>query len=169
MASPSTTLSVSCTLVLPTLQPLASGSGVGYTVINYNTAKQTLRCIASLAQCKPAPAWILVLDNAANVLGTFDLPTTGVELVGGVSARSARTSLASVQADAHYAVEFRFVCALNPEVCFLNVGVVGDVDGILHRITDITLFRVMPDAENLATGIVDFGCTPELELIADSA
>jgi GT2 family glycosyltransferase len=38
---------------------------VGYTVIKYNTAAQTLRCIASLAQCTPAPAWILVLDNAS--------------------------------------------------------------------------------------------------------
>lgn len=42
-----------------------TAADVGYTVINYNTAAQTLRCIASLAQCTPAPAWILVLDNAS--------------------------------------------------------------------------------------------------------
>lgn len=38
---------------------------MGFTVINYNTASQTLRCIASLAKCTPAPAWIVVLDNAS--------------------------------------------------------------------------------------------------------
>lgn len=38
---------------------------VGFTVINYNTASQSLRCISSLASCVPAPAWIMVLDNAS--------------------------------------------------------------------------------------------------------
>lgn len=38
---------------------------VGFTVINYNTAVQTLRCIASLTVCTPPPAWIMVLDNAS--------------------------------------------------------------------------------------------------------
>ena len=94
--------------------------------------------------------------------------TTGVELGGGVSASSARTSLAHVEAGARYAVEFRFVCALNSGIYFLNAGVVGELDGgetFLHRITDITLFRVLPDADNLTTGIVDFACTPEVELV----
>lgn len=50
---------------LPANQPLGSIQDVGYTVINYNTAAQTLRCIASLNQCTPAPAWICVLDNAS--------------------------------------------------------------------------------------------------------
>jgi GT2 family glycosyltransferase len=38
---------------------------VGFTVINYNTAAQTLRCVASLTQCTPPPAWILILDNGS--------------------------------------------------------------------------------------------------------
>jgi lipopolysaccharide transport system ATP-binding protein len=41
------------------------------------------------------------------------------------------------------------------------------VDGretYLHRLIDIAMFRVQPDTENLATGIVDFGCYPEIEL-----
>ncbi len=42
-----------------------SPSDVGFAVINYNTAVQTLRCIASLAVCTPPPAWIMVLDNAS--------------------------------------------------------------------------------------------------------
>lgn len=40
----------------------------------------------------------------------------------------------------------------------------GNVDGseiYLHRLIDIAIFKIMPDAENLVTGIVDFGCYPE--------
>lgn len=51
---------------LPTHTPNSSpAADVGYTVINYNTAAQTLRCVASLVACTPPPAWILVLDNAS--------------------------------------------------------------------------------------------------------
>jgi lipopolysaccharide transport system ATP-binding protein len=73
-----------------------------------------------------------------------------------------------VAAGACYAVEIRFVCALNPGVYFLNAGVVGDLAGtetFLHRVVDITLFRVLPDAQTLATGIVDFACVPDLVLL----
>ena len=93
--------------------------------------------------------------------------TSGVELGGGASANSPRESLAYVKAGSSYRVEFRFRCALNPGVYFLNAGVVGDVDGsetYLHRLIDIAMFRIVSDAENLATGIVDFGCYPEIEL-----
>src|SRR5450830_558052 len=46
-------------------RPHVEHRGVGVTVINFNTADQTLRCLASLAACNEAPAWILVLDNAS--------------------------------------------------------------------------------------------------------
>ncbi|WP_326541326.1 glycosyltransferase [Pseudorhodoferax sp.] len=39
--------------------------GVGLAVINFNTAAQTLRCLASLERCEEPPDWILVLDNAS--------------------------------------------------------------------------------------------------------
>ena len=42
-----------------------AGNGVGFTVINFNTAAKTLRCLASLAACQEAPEWIVVLDNAS--------------------------------------------------------------------------------------------------------
>ena len=92
---------------------------------------------------------------------------TGVELGGGASASSPGESLAYVDAGSSYCVEFRFRCALNPGTYFLNAGVLGDVGGsetYLHRTIDIAMFRVQPDTENLATGIVDFGCYPEIEL-----
>ena len=93
--------------------------------------------------------------------------TSGVELGGGTSASSPRESLACVEAGSIYRVEFRFRCALNPGVYFLNSGADGEVDGsetYLHRLIDIAMFRVQPDMENLSTGIVDFGCYPEIEL-----
>lgn len=106
--------------------------------------------------------------NASNVrFGMLIKTTSGVELGGGVSATSARDSLAYVEAGAIYRVEFRFCCALNQNVYFLNAGVLGDMNGsetYLHRLIDIAMFRVLPDSENLATGIVDFGCYPEIEL-----
>lgn len=42
-----------------------SASGIGVLVINYNTAPQTLRCLASIQQSKLLPDWVLVLDNAS--------------------------------------------------------------------------------------------------------
>ena len=94
--------------------------------------------------------------------------TSGVELGGGASASSPRDSLAYIKAGSSYRVEFRFRCVLNSGVYFMNAGVVGrDTDGsetYLHRLIDIAMFRVLPDTENIASGIVDFGCYPELEL-----
>ena len=49
----------------PAERPPARHRGIGITVINFNTAAQTLRCLASLDASEEAPAWILVLDNAS--------------------------------------------------------------------------------------------------------
>ncbi len=106
--------------------------------------------------------------NTSNVhFGMLIKTTSGVEIGGGVSANSPRESLAYVEAGSSYRIEFRFCCALNPGVYFLNAGVVGGVDGsetYLHRLIDIAMFRVQPDRKSLATGLVDFGCYPEVEL-----
>jgi len=106
--------------------------------------------------------------SASNVrFGMLIKTTSGVELGGGVSASTARDSLAYVEAGSNYRIEFRFCCVLNPGVYFLNAGVVGDVDGsetYLHRTIDVAMFRVLQDSESLATGIVDFSCYPEIEL-----
>lgn len=105
--------------------------------------------------------------SASNVrFGMLIKTISGIELGGGVSAGSVRESLPYVETGASYRVEFRFKCTLNPGVYFLNAGVVGDANGnetYLHRLIDIAMFRVMAEAENLATGIIDFGCFPELE------
>jgi len=107
-------------------------------------------------------------ESASNVrFGMLIKTTSGVELGGGTTATLAKGSLAHVESGSTYQVEFRFSCALNAGIYFLNAGVVGDINGIevfLHRVVDIALFRVLPDSESLATGIVDFGCCSEIML-----
>jgi lipopolysaccharide transport system ATP-binding protein len=105
---------------------------------------------------------------ASNVrFGMLIKTTSGVELGGAVSSASVRDSLANVAAGSCFRVEFKFTCALNAGVYFLNAGVVGEIAGAetyLHRVVDIAMFRVQADPISLATGIVDFGCEPEVEL-----
>ena len=105
--------------------------------------------------------------SASNIrFGMLIKTTSGVELGGGASAVAPGVSLPYVDKDSVYRIEFRFRCALNPGVYFLNAGVLGYVDGcevFLHRLIDIAMFRVQPDAESLATGIVDFDCYPEIK------
>lgn len=43
-----------------------TGQGIGVLVINYNTARQTLRCLESIQQSSLLPDWVLVLDNASS-------------------------------------------------------------------------------------------------------
>ncbi len=86
---------------------------------------------------------------------------SGVELGGGASASSNRTSLPFVEAGSSYIVEFDFCCRLNPGVYFLNAGVtglLGEQELFLHRVMDACLFRVLPVTGATATGVVDFSC-----------
>ena len=106
--------------------------------------------------------------SANNVrFGMLIKTTSGVELGGSTSANSPREALVHVDEGSVYRVDFRFRCTLNPGVYFLNAGVMGRVDDnetYLHRLIDSAMFRVQPDTENLGTGIVDFGCYPEIKL-----
>lgn len=103
---------------------------------------------------------------AGNIrFGMLIKTTSGVELGGGASAASNRTSIPSAQAGSEYTVEFKFCCRLNPGVYFLNAGVVGELNGsetYLHRLVDIAMFRVMSETDNLGTGIIDFSCDPRV-------
>lgn len=107
-------------------------------------------------------------ENASNVrFGMMIKTISGVELGGVTSATSARDSMAYVEVGSTYKVEFKFRCALNSGVYFLNAGVVGDVgasETYLHRLIDICMFRVQPETESLATGIIDFSCYPKYGL-----
>lgn len=95
--------------------------------------------------------------------------TSGIEIGGAHTANAVRGGVPLVEANQDYRVEFVFDCNLNPGVYFLNAGVTGCIDGIdvyLHRLLDIQMFRVIPDINNLATAIVDFGCVPEIECLS---
>ena len=104
--------------------------------------------------------------NANNVhFGMLIKTTSGVELGGAASENSPGNVLSHVEAGSRYQIEFRFHCVLNSGVYFMNAGVVGYVDGnetYLHRLVDAAMFRVQADQKNLATGIVDFSCHPEI-------
>jgi lipopolysaccharide transport system ATP-binding protein len=107
-------------------------------------------------------------QNASNVrFGMLIKTTSGVELGGGVSVSSSRDSIPFIETSTKYRIEFQFKCALNSGVYFLNAGVVGDVNGsetFLHRLIDIAMFRVISESDNLATGIIDFECSPKIEI-----
>jgi lipopolysaccharide transport system ATP-binding protein len=107
--------------------------------------------------------------GANNVrFGMLIKTTSGVELGGGASAPSTRDSLPFVRSGTECRVQFKFRCSLNAGVYFLNAGVVGEVGGAetyLHRLIDVAMFKVLPDIEKSASGIVDFGCHPTVEFV----
>ena len=91
-------------------------------------------------------------------LGMLIKTVSGLELGGGVS-HTAYQPIEYVEEGKIVAVEFKFKCFLQPGVYFLNSGVVGNIDGgeqYLDRHIDIAMFRVQPEDDILATGIIDF-------------
>lgn len=113
----------------------------------------------------------VIFEKAANHIrfGMLIKTTNGIELGGSVSAASNRTSLSHVEAGSEYSITFDFCCKLNSGVYFLNAGVNGEMDGsetYLHRLIDVAMFRVLSESENLSTGVVDFSCTPRIELVS---
>lgn len=110
---------------------------------------------------------VLFTKSANNVrFGMLIKTSTGVELGGGATAVSTRESLHYVENGAFCNVSFKFKCALNPSIYFLNAGLVGDINGsevFLHRLIDIAMFRVLSESGSLATGIVDFECVSEVK------
>lgn len=107
-------------------------------------------------------------ESASRVrFGMLIKTLSGVELGGAASASSPAEAISLIEAGSSHRVQFRFCCALNPGVYFLNAGVTGEVNGtetFLHRVIDIAIFKVLPDKGNLSTGTIDFGCTPEVSL-----
>lgn len=89
---------------------------------------------------------------------------SGLEL-GGISCPGESQDLEYVEPGNTVTVRFRFHCCLNPGVYFLNAGVSGIVDGTftyLARYIDIAMFRVQPDPDSLASGVIDLSIEPSL-------
>ncbi len=96
---------------------------------------------------------------------------TGLEL-GGCSTAVYPRGLDLVDAGAAVDIAFRFRCLLTAGTYFLNAGVLGRLDSeevFLERLVDAAMFRVLPDPERLATGIVDLDFDPSVELAVDIA
>jgi len=83
---------------------------------------------------------------------------SGLEL-GGAASHTIYEAIEYIDEGQIVEVEFKFKCFLQPGVYFLNSGVVGNIEGreqFLDRHIDIAMFRVQPEDDILATGIIDF-------------
>jgi lipopolysaccharide transport system ATP-binding protein len=110
-------------------------------------------------------------DSQRVRFGCLIKTTSGFELGGAVAVPPA-DARANVVAGTRAEVRFQFVCRLNPGTYFLNAGVLGQRDGaevFLARHVDAALFRVRPDSQRPATGVVDFDMEPEVVLRAETA
>ncbi|MCQ4166981.1 ABC transporter ATP-binding protein [Tahibacter harae] len=99
--------------------------------------------------------------------------TTGLDLAGGVSAQAGE-GLEVVDSGSSIAVRFSFRCLLAPGTYFANAGVLGlDGEGeqYLDRRIDAIMFRVMPELDRLATGLVNLQVSAEVKMLdqAESA
>jgi lipopolysaccharide transport system ATP-binding protein len=83
---------------------------------------------------------------------------SGFEL-GGATSHTIYQPIEYVEEGSIIEVEFNFRCFLQSGIYFLNVGVVGDLDGseqYLDRHIDIAMFRVQEEDDILSTGVIDF-------------
>ncbi len=105
---------------------------------------------------------------ASHVLfGMLIKTVSGMELGGGISAKSRQHRLVCAKEGECYRVKFRFRCVLNPGVYFLNAGVSGvvdDVEGYLHRILDSVCIRVIGNSDGFSNGNVNFDILPEIRI-----
>lgn len=103
-------------------------------------------------------------------LGMMIKTITGMELGGAASAPDCSAGII-VSPGQSLQARFRFRAMLAPGVYFMNAGVSAvekEGETYLDRIIDVLMFRVMHDANRLATGTVDFQVLPELGVEATS-
>lgn len=106
---------------------------------------------------------------ASNVRFGMLIKTVKGSELGGASYRFPEDKLENgvVKPGTKVVLKFRFNCLLNPGVYFLNAGVSGIVNGqftYLARCIDVAMFRVLPEEDSDATGIIDFMIKPTLKV-----
>jgi glycosyltransferase involved in cell wall biosynthesis len=82
----------------------------------------------------------------------------GVEL-GGATTSPISKRIDHIPAGTSRTLRFSFKCLLNSGVYFINAGVEkieNDNAAFAHRIIDSTMFRVIPESDTHATGMLDF-------------
>ncbi|QGU33552.1 glycosyltransferase [Thermochromatium tepidum] len=105
--------------------PCPNASGVGVVLINYRTPSLTRRCLESLTKLDPAPAQILVLDNAPEEAGSILSP----ELLECFQHTSVRLFVSSVNlgfaAGCNFAIEVLLADECCRAILLLNNDAVG--------------------------------------------
>ncbi|MCL1472496.1 ABC transporter ATP-binding protein [Argonema antarcticum] len=113
---------------------------------------------------------VAFLKHAQQVrFGMLVKTVSGLEL-GGASFTASSQCINDIEPETIVIVKFPFKCLLNPGVYFLNAGVTGLVDGhftYLARHIDVAMFRVQPETNSYASGIVDLMIEPSLTINAD--
>lgn len=89
--------------------------------------------------------------------------TTGLAL-GGAHSSSGSQAISVVESGTEMLVSFQFNCLMNPGTYFINAGVFGTASNgheetVMHRLVDAVVFRVAAIQNNLATELIDLGCT----------
>ncbi len=111
---------------------------------------------------------VLFSRSATDVrFGMMIKSTTGVEL-GGKSSAPVGQGVPYIAPGTEVRVEFQFSCNLNPGSYYLNAGLWGTQLGketYLHRVLDICMFKTLPLVNNTVSGLVDFNCVAELEIL----
>ncbi|HEX5693836.1 MAG TPA: Wzt carbohydrate-binding domain-containing protein, partial [Arenimonas sp.] len=90
---------------------------------------------------------------------------TGIEVCGAVTA-TPESALPVAEAGSSLDVVFRFRCQLAPGAYFLTAGVLArqhEGESYLDRRIDVLMFRVLPDASRLGTGLVDMDVQAGIE------
>lgn len=93
--------------------------------------------------------------------GMFIRTKTGIDL-GGSASSAPHDEKLGVKSGDLYDVCFSFDCSLMPGTYFLNAGCSAMIEGqrqSVHRILDAVMFRVMPELNLAADGLIDFGIT----------
>ncbi|GLQ88079.1 ABC transporter ATP-binding protein [Dyella flagellata] len=108
-------------------------------------------------------------ESAVGVrFGLMVKTVSGFEIGGGASALQ-QDAIAVIDRGTRIKASFRFTCRLAAGAYFLNAGVVGLVgegETFLCRQVDAMMFRVMPDPNRLATGLVNLGIDPKIEFLS---
>ncbi len=89
----------------------------------------------------------------------------GVELGGAASAPHGEGLL--VEGQARVSVRFPFRCRFAPGTYFLNAGLLGmrgEGEQFIAREVDVLMIRVQPEPRRLATGLVDFDVSVQVQI-----
>ncbi len=110
----------------------------------------------------------LIVENV--LFGVMIKTLDGVEIGGGRSSDTFSNRHNKFSKEDRIRVRFQFECCLNPGIYYLNLGVVGAINGsgveqTVHRLIDATCFRVVSQTNQMSNGTVNFKMCPSITLI----